>query len=96
MKQMNEDLVAVINRLPEHADVLQKHFLRNTEFQSMCGDYRKCHDALIYWAHLKNKESTGAREEYAALLAELEAEIIQFLDDHPLKIRSGSGPGKVK
>ena len=82
MDQVHEDLMAVIRRLPEHAHVLKKHFLGNRKFQSMCEDYRKCHDALTYWTKSQKEESRGPRKEYAALLAELEAEIVEFLDGH--------------
>jgi hypothetical protein len=84
MDQMNEDLRVVINRLPHYEVILKKHFIGNSEFRSMCEDYRKCHDALIYWTLMKTRESVGPREEYVALLAELEAEIIQFLDEHSI------------
>ena len=82
MDQIHEDLIAVINRLPEHAYVLKKYFQSNQKFRNMCEDYRKCHDALTYWTQSQKEGSREPRKEYAELLAELEAEIIEFLDGH--------------
>lgn len=85
MSRIPGDLQIVINRFPEHADSLKKHFLRNTKFRGICEDYRRCLRALVYWTEVKGKESERPREDYAILLTELDNEIIEFLEEQSSK-----------
>ncbi|GAB6097770.1 hypothetical protein JCM14469_40240 [Desulfatiferula olefinivorans] len=82
MGQNHEDLSVVIKRFPEHANDLERHYRKSSRLKNICEDYRKCLNALNYWALLKNEEAVKPHGEYAALLFELEFEIIRFLEEH--------------
>jgi hypothetical protein len=47
----------------------------------MCEDYRQCAEALRHWNESASEEAPARRKEYAALLRDLEAEILQRLDE---------------
>lgn len=76
------DLLFIIKHLPEYRDILIKHYLESEEFQSMCEDYRRCHDALAFFMQPDKKSSVQVKAEYSGLLLELEAEIIQILSEN--------------
>ena len=82
MNKIHADLFAVMIRFPDCKEALKKLFLKSKEFQGMCEDYRKCREALDYWNQPEIKHGLIHREEYAALLQELESEIIQKLDEN--------------
>jgi hypothetical protein len=47
----------------------------------MCDDYRLCSEALKGWNQSESEEAPARRKEYAELLQDLEAEILQSLDE---------------
>jgi hypothetical protein len=81
MKKIHADLFAVISRFPDREKTLKQLFLKNTDFQGICKDYRKCQDALIFLARSDKENTSAACKEYALLLNELEAEIMEKLDE---------------
>ncbi len=82
MKKIHADLFAVINRFPDQEDALKRLFLRSTDFQGICEDYRKCQDALLHLARSDNDDASASWKEYAMLLKELESEIIEYLNEN--------------
>ncbi len=75
------DLLFVTKHLSMHRDILQKRYLTSKKLQSICEDYRRCHDALAFWMNPDNKNSVKLQAEYSGLLLELEAEIMEILNE---------------
>ncbi len=82
MNKINASLSAVINRFPDREDVLKWLFLKSRDFQGICDDYHKCQDALLHLARSDKDNALALLKEYALLLNELEAEIIEKLDEY--------------
>jgi hypothetical protein len=71
-------LAVVMDRFPERREVLKRLFESNQSFQSLCGDYEDCLTALRYWRESSLPEALGFRNEFSALLSELEEEILEY------------------
>jgi hypothetical protein len=84
-------LAAVMKGFPEHNAALQRLFLANPSFQSLCGDYADCLAALKHWEQSNAKEAPDMRGAYVDLLGELEQEVRQYLE---YEEASGFSPGK--
>ncbi len=82
---LHTDLFAILNRFPEREKMVKKLFTKNENFQSMCKDYRQCREAFAYWSQPDIKNSLMRIKEYAALIEDLEAEIIRYLDENTYK-----------
>ena len=79
MSIIRTSLFAVIKRFPHRKAALRQLFKENDSFQTLCEDYWKCAEALRHWNQSASEEAVVRREEYAALLQDLEAEILENL-----------------
>jgi hypothetical protein len=79
MSLIRTSLFAVLERFPHRKAVVRQLFKENDSFQTLCEDYRKCAEALRHWNQSVAKEAIVRRQEYAALLRELETEIEENL-----------------
>jgi hypothetical protein len=70
----------VVKRFPYRKDAVKRLFNKSETFQAICEDYRKCAVALEHWKYSTSEEAPARREEYATLLQDLEAEILQSLN----------------
>ncbi len=75
MSIIRTSLFAVMERFPRHKAAVRRLFKGNESFQTLCEDYRKCAEALRHWNQSAAEEAVVRREEYTALLRDLEAEI---------------------
>ncbi len=91
MNKINANLSAVINRFPDRENVLKWLFLKSSDFQGICEDYHKCQDALLHLARSDKVNASALLKEYALLLDELEAEIMEKLDEYLSGIAGVSG-----
>jgi len=91
MNKINANLSAVINRFPDREDVLKWLFLKSRDFQGICEDYHKCQEALLHLARSDKVNASALLKEYALLLDELEAEIMEKLDEYLSGIAGVSG-----
>ena len=80
MTVIQTSLFAVVKRFPDRTDAVKRLFKKSETFQTVCEDYRKCAEALRHWKESASEEAPARREEYATLLQDLEAEILQTLD----------------
>ncbi|MBC2713855.1 MAG: hypothetical protein HF978_00930 [Desulfobacteraceae bacterium] len=80
MNVIHTDLFTVIKRFPDRKVALKTFFDKSENFQVICQDYRRCFEALNHWKRSDREEAAITKEEYKALLKELEAEIIQMLN----------------
>ena len=74
-------LFLVMNRFPDRKNTLRQLYRSSEFFESLCLNYQKCSDALVYWGKSESKQATDRHEEYSELLQELELEIIQILEN---------------
>jgi len=81
MTVIQTGLFSVMERFPDRKDAVKRLFRESEAFQTVCEDYRKCAEALRYWNESASEEAPARREEYAALLKDLEAEILQGLNE---------------
>ena len=81
MAVIHPSLFLVMERFPDRKDDLRNKYRINESFQSLCRSYQKCNDALDHWAASKHTEAPNRQREYSELMAELEQEIIQSLDE---------------
>jgi hypothetical protein len=76
MSIIRTSLFAVIERFPHHKAAVRQLFKENESFQTLCEDYRRCAEALRHWNQSASEDAAVRREEYTALLLDLEAEIL--------------------
>lgn len=81
MPIIQEGLFTVCKRFPDRMDKVKRLFGESETFQATCEDYVRCAEALRYWHQSDSEEAPARRKEYAALLKDLEAEILQNLNE---------------
>lgn len=81
MTVIQTTLFSVVKRFPGRKDTIQRLFRESEAFQTVCEDYRKCVEALRHWNESDSAEAPSRREEYGALLRDLEVEILQSLNE---------------
>ena len=81
MPVIQTSVFTVIKRFPDFKDIVKQLFKGSGNFKAICEDYRRCSESLHHWNQSASDEAPARREEYAALLRELEAEILQSLDE---------------
>lgn len=69
----------VMERFPAHWETIKELLKQDKNFQTLCSDYHRCAKALEFWKRADLCEAPQRRQEYEALLAELEAEIVQVI-----------------
>jgi len=81
MTVIHSGVFSVIKSFPEQKDVI-KHLIKNKDsFLTLCEDYRVCKEALAHWDLSDAAEAPARSLEYQALLQELEAEIMQNVNE---------------
>ena len=81
MPVIQTSVFSVVRRFPDRGDTVKRLFRESETFQSVCEDYRRCAAALRHWNESTSDEAPVRREEYAGLLQDLEAEILQNLNE---------------
>jgi len=81
MPVIQTSVFTVVKRFPDCKDTVKQLFKESETFQSMCEDYHRCAEALRHWSQSASEEAPARREEYAGLLQDLEAEILQNLNE---------------
>jgi hypothetical protein len=76
---MRADLVLIIKKYEQHTGRIRRLWMKDTSFRALCGEYHECLVARQYWEQSDSDDAPARREEYAALLLELEEEILQWL-----------------
>ena len=82
MAVVRSGLFLILRRFPDCQEVIKRIYLNSDAFKSICDNYQKCSEAIVYWAESDLNEAIRRYQEYAALLEELEWEIIQILEEH--------------
>jgi hypothetical protein len=81
MRVIHSNLLFIAKRFPEHKEIIKRLYSESENFQEMCSDYQKCDRALRHWSQSHSEEAPERRTEYAALLKDLEAEILLNLNE---------------
>ena len=81
MSVIQTSLFTVLKQFPDRKDNIKRLFRESEIFQNVCEDYRRCAAALRHWNESTSDEAPVRREEYAGLLQDLEAEILQNLNE---------------
>jgi hypothetical protein len=76
---IKSSLFSVLKRFPSQSERIRRLFRESEQFKSTCDDFQSCAEALQHWSQSDSQDAILRREEYAALLRELEAEIMQSL-----------------
>ena len=75
----------LLEQFPEHREMIRYIFGSNKDFKALCEDLHKCMEAMDYWSHCQGDDARLRSEEYMALKAELEREIIHFINNPDIK-----------
>ena len=89
MRVIKNTVFSVLDQFPDHKQAFLHLFKEHEDFQSLCEDYRQCNQALQHWNRSEAKDAPARRQEYAGLLRELAAEILQYLNES----KAWEGPG---
>ena len=81
MQVIHANLLFIIKRFQKHKEIIRRLYSESENFQEMCNDYQKCDRALMHWRQSHSEDAPERRNEYAALMQELEAEILQTLKE---------------
>ena len=81
MSVIQTSVFTVVKRFPDRKEAVKRLFRESDTFQTVCEDYRRCVEALRHWNQSASEEAPARREEYAALLRDLETEILQSLNE---------------
>lgn len=79
MSVIQPGLFLIMQRFPDHKDLLRYMYLHNETFQTICDDYRKCISARDHWTQSRHELAPNRYREYKELMRELESEIQQRL-----------------
>ena len=79
MPVIRPSLFIVMKKFPDRKEVIKRLFTESENFRSVCEDYKICSEALGHWNQSVSEEATARREEYAAILRDLEGEIQENL-----------------
>jgi len=81
MKIIKPGLFAVLSRFPKHKDSAKRLVKESEKFQTTCEDFGSCVKALDHWNQSSEEIAVERREEYSAIIQELEEEILQQLNE---------------
>lgn len=77
---LEDSLACVVAHLPARASAIVSEFERSEPFRGLCEDFQVCLEALSRWQQREGPAAAERRREYAESLAELEQEIIGWID----------------
>ena len=78
---VRSSVFSVLKLFPDRRDMILRRSRERESFRTACEDYETCLRSLRHWSDSKTEEATVRREEYAAMLEDLEAEIAQHLEE---------------
>jgi hypothetical protein len=81
MPVIESSLFEIFVRFPDYKEAAKKLFHESKEFKTICEDYSQCSAAVRYWSHSSQDSAFARKQEYTALLQELEEELLKTLKD---------------
>ena len=76
---MDDIMVHIRKKFPDKSDAIALFMTKDSDFLTICEDYRDCIHALRHWRQSKEPEAETRVNEYRTLIGELEDEINQAL-----------------
>ena len=70
----------VIGRFPRREEEITECYRSDLGFRSLCEDYCECLQSFARWARDTTQTALVYQEDYRELLADLEADILTYLD----------------
>ena len=86
-------IARVIKQFKGWESYIERSCHKNSEFRSLCEDYAVCARALENWQVSDAAVAVQRRKEYAEWLAELEQEILSWLEQRYVASQSDKGTG---
>lgn len=80
MVRRDKAIKALIESLPEYSEAIERAYVENDQFGSMCSDFQTCFNALAHWNETASSDASIYRKEYEDLLHELRQEILVWLE----------------
>lgn len=77
---LEDPLACVVARLPARASAITAEFERSESFRGLCEDFQVCVEAFARWQQKEGSAAMERRREYAESMAELEQEIVGWID----------------
>ena len=81
MSVIHTGLFILYERFPDRRALIKARFMQSEAFKTLCSDYQECLKALEHWNQSTDGEAGRFRQEYQALLLELEEEVMQYLEN---------------
>ncbi len=81
MTVIKSSVFHVLGKFPDRAGDIKRLYKKSQAFQTMCGDYRRCTEALHHWDQSDEKEAPNRKREYELLSQELLDEILLYLKE---------------
>ena len=81
MPLIQSGIFSIVERFPDLRPKAIRLYKESEAFQTVCEDYLKCREALRHWNRSTSKEAPSMKEEYKALLRDLENEILLNLSE---------------
>ena len=78
---MKAELICMVEKFPGLTDKILVLYDANEEFQTLCSDYFLCQKSLDQWVRSLQKDEKYIQE-YSELEKILEAELIQYIENH--------------
>ncbi|MEJ2589232.1 MAG: hypothetical protein P8165_16980 [Deltaproteobacteria bacterium] len=82
MSVIKPNIFSVVRRFPRREQAIKGLFRTSDSFRTLCEDYHLCTQALERWNAADTEVSQARVAEYSALMEELEAELIEALDQY--------------
>ena len=77
---LNSAVGCVIGRFPHREEEIAECFGSDERFRALCEDYFECLKSLARWTREPGQTAAVYQEDYRELLAELEGDILNYLD----------------
>jgi hypothetical protein len=81
MTVIHSGVFSVLKDFPDQKEIIKHLFMEKEQFLILCEDYRVCKEALVHWRLSDSERAPALCREYLALLQELEAEILQNVNE---------------
>jgi type I restriction-modification system DNA methylase subunit len=83
MKIIKTGIFSLYERFPDQKKEIRTLHEKSETFKSLCEDHLKCCAAIWFWEHKEGDVAIQRRQEYEALIRDLEEEISEFLNGSP-------------
>ena len=80
---IQQGIFTLYERFPDQKKKIRALHASSETFKTLCDDHQKCCEAICYWERKEGDVAIQRRQEYDALIRDLEEEIQEFLKGCP-------------